>query len=165
MLIVNLGATRRNLLAALAMIPDEQFNSNAAPGTRNVGRIVGHIAEVEKQLVSTVVDALAGTSPPVADCDLADLVEPYEASVVDVVPASVVSTRWEALRMLEESRFKYLQYVFNKTHEEVLARKSIEHPLLGRVSLANLLDMIWLHERHHAEQIEALAPPQTVRGS
>lgn len=163
MLIVNLGATRRRLLDALTRIPEQPFDSGAGLESREVAHIIGHISEVEKRLVATVIDALSAESPAVADRDLSGLVERFEASVADVVPATAVSTRSGLLHLLEESRFKYLQYVFNKTHEEALAQKSIEHPLLGRVSLKNLIDMIWLHERHHVEQIEALAPPQATR--
>ncbi len=65
-----------------------------------------------------------------------------------------VLTKAELIRLLEESRFAHLQYVFNKTHERSLAEKAVDHPLFGNISLKNLIDFIWLHEQYHVDRIE-----------
>jgi hypothetical protein len=32
----------------------------------------------------------------------------------------------------------------------------LEHPVYGTISLKNLIDTIWLNERHHLEKIEEI---------
>ena len=65
-------------------------------------------------------------------------------------------TKDELVNLLEESRFRYLQDVFNETHERTLAEKSMDHPHFGLISLKNLVDFIWLHEQRHIEQINEI---------
>ena len=65
-------------------------------------------------------------------------------------------TKIEGMELLEESRFQYLQTVFNETHEEILVEKSMNHPAFGFISLKNVVDFIWMHEKRHIDQIEEI---------
>jgi hypothetical protein len=71
-------------------------------------------------------------------------------------PPSEFFSKSDVIKLLEESRFLYLQAVFNETHETILGEKSVDHPDFGFISLKNLVDSIWLHEQRHIKQIEEI---------
>lgn len=73
-------------------------------------------------------------------------------------------TKLALVRLLEESRFRHLQRVFNETHERVLAAKSMQHPRFGRISLKNLADLIWLHDAHQVDHIARIRAAQDQAG-
>ncbi|TAM75071.1 DinB family protein [bacterium] len=154
MLIANLGRTRRKLLASLDGLSDEHLNKSPSNGRWSIGQIVCHVCNTEKGIVETVLDALPSTSGKVEERDVSLLIERYESNEAKTAPQAGFLTKAELIRLLEESRFKYLQSVFNKTHESSLAEKSMDHLLFGKISLKNLIDFIWLHEQYHIDHIE-----------
>ncbi|TAM57556.1 DinB family protein [bacterium] len=158
MLIANLGKTRRRLMASLDSLSEEQLNKSPGGGGWSIAQIVSHVCDTEKGIVETLLNALPGTGGKVEERDVAPLIETFESSQVGTASPPGSLSKAQLIRLLEESRFKYLQYIFNKTHETVLTEKSMDHPLFGKISLKNLVDFIWLHEQYHVDQIEKAKP-------
>lgn len=154
MLITNLGRTRIRLLASFGALTDEQLNKEQYPGEWSISHIIRHLYIVEKDIATDVLSALGGTSKKVAEQDLTYLRTDDSLLHIEVEPQSGFMNKQELIRMLEESRFRYLQRVFNETHEHILVERSMTHPLFGEISLKNLVDCIWLHEQYHTRQIE-----------
>lgn len=154
MLIANLGRTRRKLLTSLDGVSDEHLNRAPSNSRWSIGQIVCHVCNTERDIVEIVRNALPGVSGKIEERDVSPLIERYESSQAETALQLGSLTKAELIRLLEESRFKYLQYIFNKTHERSLAEKAIDHPLFGKISLKNLIDFIWLHEQYHIDHIE-----------
>ncbi|MBV6271364.1 DinB family protein [Alcaligenaceae bacterium CGII-47] len=157
MLITNLGRTRIRLLASFGTLTDEQLNTKYYPCEWTVSQIVHHLYIVEKNIATDVLSALGGTSEKVAEKDLSYLRTDDSLLHIELESHSGFMTKQELIRMLEESRFRYLQRVFNETHERILVDKSTAHPLFGKISLKNLVDCVWLHEQYHTIQIENMS--------
>lgn len=162
MLITRLGTNRTQLLIALAALTDEQINRPGDGERWNVAQIVGHIATYETRIANDILAALGGpgTAAPERSVDTlrADLVKLHR----EPPPAAEYTTRAALVRALEESRFRHLQRVFNETHEQELARRSIDHAHLGPITLKNLVDLIWLHDEYHLPEIEGQAHEQST---
>lgn len=155
MLITNLGNTRRKLLASLRKLTDEQLNAKPRGAPRSIAEIVYHLHVAEKGIATTIFDAMHADSEKVDERGPSSLADHVRAHDV-IEPHAEPLTKQRLIELLEESRFRDLQLVFNKTHERVLVDKSMQHPSLGQISLKNLMDYVWVHELHHVEQIEAI---------
>ncbi|TAN14012.1 MAG: DinB family protein [Burkholderiaceae bacterium] len=163
MLITKLGSVRRELLEVIAPLTDDALQHLPEAGGPSIAQILQHLAETERSVAQLILGAVKGASERAAEYDLAQmraaiptLALETEAWGVPVTPDTPALTKAGLIRALEESRFRYLQRVFNETHEATLLQKSTVHPVFGLISLKNLVDFVWLHEQYHVEQIRAL---------
>lgn len=156
MLISQLGKTRRDLLASLEPLSDAALN-RVLPGQRqSIAQVIHHLSAVESETARTILQAIPQRSDKVPEHNEAYIVEHMANFVPASVPPDGFFTKAALIRLLEESRFRDLQQVFNETHEQVLTEKSMQHPAFGAISLKNLVDFIWIHEARHTRQIEML---------
>lgn len=153
MLISNLGKTRTKLLNSFRDLTDDQLNKKAGEDTWSIAQVLHHLYTSEKETAALIMDSLETKSEKVGDKDLSFLTDRSKKAKATIEPPSEFYTKKELVQLLEESRFQHLQYVFNETHERILAEKSMEHPAFGVLSLKNLVDFIWLHEKRHTDQI------------
>lgn len=153
MLITNLGKTRLALISSFDTLSDGQLNQPGGEGARSIAQIIVHLHASEIETARSVLVALPHSSGKVAERDLAVLAELVRAHDTAIAPLAHALTKAELIGLLEESRFKYLQDVFNETHAQTLAEKSMQHAVYGEISLKNLIDTIWLHEQEHTRQI------------
>lgn len=156
MLIENLGTTREKLLDSLEGLTEEQLNAKPRTGGPSIGQIVHHLYASERETAALVLDALQSRSGRVEEKDASLLATGLQQGCGEEQATAERFTKAQLIRLLEESRFRDLQSVFNETHECVLAERSLEHPAFGRVSLKNLLDTIWIHDQLHGKQIAAI---------
>ncbi|TAL72607.1 MAG: DinB family protein [Rhodanobacter sp.] len=156
MLIENLGRARKALLDSLDGLTDEQLNARPPDGGPSIAQLAHHLQASERATAALVLDALQSRSERVEEQDPSLLAAGLQQSCGHDQPASGTFSKAELIRLLEESRFRDLQALFNETHERVLAERSLEHPPFGRISLKNLLDTIWIHDDLHGKQIAAI---------
>ncbi len=165
MLITNLGRARLDLLASFKHWPDEQLNLRPDEQSWSAAQVLHRIAAVEQELATTILNALGTRSEAVAERApeaLEPAVEPLQGGVP---PVPGFTTREALVQALEEARFRHLQRVFNETHESQLARMSLPHPLLGPLSLKNLVDLVWLNDRRAADRIGVIGAQLNSAGT
>lgn len=155
-LIAHLGEARRELVASFQGLDTPALNRADDDGRRSIAQIICHLQASEMETAALVRDALAQNSPAVPERDLATIARDVCAMGASLAPLGTALAESELIQRLEESRFKYLQSLFNETHVQTLAGKSLDHPRFGPISLSNLLDTIWLHERQHSREIAVL---------
>lgn len=162
MLITRLGNTRRELLRAIEPLTNSDLWRASASGGRSIGQILLHLAETERSVAEEILGAVSRKSERAPEYDLAEMravipsLETETETHANNEPVASTMTKHDLIHALEESRFRYLQRVFNETHEATLTQKSVTHPPFGLVSLKSLVDFIWLHEQYHTEQIEGM---------
>ena len=156
MLIENLGRARNALLDSLDALTDDQLNATPPDGGPSIGQLAHHLQASERAMAACVLDALQSRSERVEEMEPSFLAACLQQGCSHGHVASRPFSRAELIRLLETSRFRDLQAVFNETHERVLAERSLEHAPFGRVSLKNLLDTIWIHDDLHGKQIAAI---------
>lgn len=156
MLIENLGRARKALLDSLDGLTEDQLYATPATGGPSIGQLAHHLQASERATAALVLDALQSRSEPVEEKDPSFLAACLQQGCNHDHATSGRFSAAELIRLLEESRFRDLQSVFNETHERVLAERSLERPPYGRVSLKNLLDTIWIHDELHGKQIAAI---------
>jgi hypothetical protein len=153
MLISNLGKNRTKLLDSFKNLTDEQLNQKPNADRWSIAQVIYHLYTFEKNTSEMILDALQAKSNKVEERDKSYLADRSNKVQSPNNPPIDFFTKKELVQLLEKSRFHYLQTVFNETHERILAEKSMDHPWFGLISLKNLVDTIWLHEKRHTEQI------------
>lgn len=153
MLITNLGKTRLALIGSFDTLSDEQLNQPGGEAACSIAQIIVHLHTSEIETARSVLVALPHSAGKVAERELVTLAKLVREYDTVIAPLDHALTKAELIGRLEESRFKYLQDVFNETHAQTLAEKSMQHAAYGEISLKNLIDTIWLHEQEHTRQI------------
>ncbi|MDF2790047.1 MAG: hypothetical protein K0S80_3145 [Neobacillus sp.] len=156
MLITNLGQTRTRLLDSIESLSDEQMNQKQSSDKWSVAQVLYHLYVTEKDTAILILNSLKSASKKVDDRVLSFLSDRSNKVKATCEPPSEFFSKSDVIKLLEESRFLYLQAVFNETHETILGEKSVDHPDFGFISLKNLVDSIWLHEQRHIKQIEEI---------
>lgn len=156
-LIRKLGQTRTALLESFSYQTDDQLNQKVKEGQWSIAQVVHHLSTIEKETAQLVLQSLKMDSKKVENRDLQFLLDRSKKAKSPVEPPNQYYKRCELIQLLEESRFRYLQAIFNETHEKSLENKSIYHPGLGEISVKNAIDFIWLHELRHIEQISEIS--------
>lgn len=153
MLITNLGKTRQVLMGSFNTLTDEQLNRPSGALACSIAQIIFHLHTSEIETAKGVLEALPRSRATVAEQDPALLADRLQQNDTAMAPLTQTLSKAELIGLLEESRFKYLQDVFNETHAQTLAEKSVNHPIFGEISLKNLVDTVWLREQQHTRQI------------
>jgi uncharacterized damage-inducible protein DinB len=156
MLISNLGKCRTKLLDSFKNLTDEQLNQKPNADRWSIAQVIYHLYTYEKNTSEMILNALQAKSGKVEQRDMSFIADRSKKVQTTNEPPTDFFTKKELVQLLEQSRFHYLQTVFNETHERTLAEKSMEHPWLGQISLKNVIDTIWLHEKRHTEQINEI---------
>jgi hypothetical protein len=155
-LIRNLGQTRTALLKSFIGLTDNQINQKPKEGQWSISQVLLHLSFTEKATAELILNSLKMDSKKVEERELSYLMDRSMKVTSFNEPSEDYYTKIELNRCLEESRFQYLQAILNETHVETLKEKSMDHPLFGKISLKNLVDIIWLHEQRHIEQINEI---------
>lgn len=156
MLIEKLGKTRGLLLDGLEGLTEDQLNAKPRTGGLSIGQIVHHLYASERDTATLILNALSSRSERVEEKAPSVLAACLQKNCGEEKATADRFSKGELIRWLEESRFRDLQSVFNETHEDILAERSLEHPLFGPISLKNLVDTIWIHDEFHCKQIVAI---------
>lgn len=155
MLITRLGKARLGLLASFQALDDAQLNAAPDAHQPSPAQRIRQAAAFEQAVAGDILAALGARSDPVPDQAPAALAAALETYLAGLDwPAPEPATRDDLVKQLEATRFRDLQHVFNETHERVLAERSVQHPRFGRISLKNLVDLVWLNDEHQARRIE-----------
>lgn len=71
-----------------------------------------------------------------------------------VIPTSNPLERKEIIDLLHESRSIFLEFYSQIGDKSVLEGKSAKHPIFGNLPLNQWVDLIYLHDERHLEQIK-----------
>jgi len=156
MLVKNLGETRIKLINSFRDLTDEQLNQKFSCSEWSISQILYHLYLTEKEMALYITGVLHITSEKVDERDLSFLSDCSVKKLDATEPPEKQFTKGVLIQLLEESRFHYVQTIFNETHVKMLAEKSVDHPDFGQISLKNLLDYTWMHEQFYIEKINAL---------
>ncbi|AOZ94392.1 hypothetical protein PNBC_03985 [Paenibacillus crassostreae] len=156
MLVKNLGQTRLMLLDSIKELTDKQLNQKQSSEKWSISQVLFHLYTTEKEIALLIFNSLNSGSKKIAERDLSILVENSVKNMTTNEPPEEYITKNELIGLLEESRFQYVQAIFNEVHAHVLLEKSVEHPEFGWISSQDLLEFIWHHEKGYIKQIEEI---------
>lgn len=155
----NLVTTRERLLKEINLLSYDELNKKPDTDTWSIAQVCHHLHLTESVFTQAIIYGLNKSNGKKAEAKAiqvtADRKQKIQAPEI-VMPGD---GPWELQQMkdlLNNSRNIFLDFYNLIEDKSVLAEKSTKHPLFGYLPLNQWVDLIYLHEERHIEQIKEL---------
>ncbi len=154
----NLYETRNNLVKAITLLNDGQFNSKPDMNKWSIAQVCHHLVLVEEATIKAIAWGLKEKSSTPKERKnvhliLLDRTKKIKAPKIvepDVEPFKVL----KIIDLLNNTRGELMNFLGAIEDKSILTKKSVNHPALGELSLDQWIEQIYLHEQRHIEQIK-----------
>ncbi|OLS41028.1 DinB family protein [Bacillus sp. MRMR6] len=151
--------TRNQLLNEINSLTIEDLNRKLDDSTWSVSQICHHLFLTERVFTQSVVYGLKQGHPRKADPKTIHLAadRTQKANAPDmVVPGDVPLSFDQIVELLDESRAILFEVLDRIEDKSLLSERSVKHPLFGHLPLNQWIDLVYLHEQRHIEQIKEI---------
>jgi uncharacterized damage-inducible protein DinB len=155
----NLTGTRNRLLNEISGLSYEQINKKLDEGTWSVAQVCHHLYLSESVFTQAIIYGLNKSNGKKAEPKPVQLAvdRSQKAKAPDmVVPGDEPLDLEEITELLNQSRNLFFEFYNQLEDKSILAEKSAKHPLFGYTPLDQWVDLIYLHEERHIEQIKEI---------
>jgi hypothetical protein len=155
----NLLKTRNRLIEEISSLRDEEFNRKNDSITWSIAQVCHHLYLSETVFTKAIRYGLSQDEGFRTEAKNFESVLDRTKKLVapDIVtPGDGPFEMEEILNLLHQSRSK-LESLLSKVEDPtILLEKSTQHPFFGFLPLNQWIDLIYLHEQRHIEQIEEI---------
>jgi hypothetical protein len=155
----NLDETRNSLIKEIESLSYAQFNNRPSPNKWSIAQVCHHLVLVEKASIKAIAWGLKEIERSQKERKKVQLIldrtKKIQAPKIvepDVEPFDVQ----QIIEMLNDSREKLMTFLSSVEDTSILAEKSVNHPAFGELPLDQWIEMIYLHEQRHIEQIKEI---------
>lgn len=154
----NLKTTRDHLLDELTELSYEEINYNPEINGWSIAQVCHHVALTEETFAKAIAYGLKKSNVK-ADQKKIDFMldRSTKLKAPEIVQPSIDS--WESdqiLDLLSQSRHLLMSVLNTVEDKSILTEKSVQHPFLGELPLNQWIELIYLHEQRHIEQIKEI---------
>ncbi len=155
-----LTETRRKLLKELNFLSFEELNASPGGHTWSVSQVCHHLYLAEKSFAKAIrfgvkQNSLDKIEPKPIQNYLTDRAKKVNAPDF-VNPGEEPLEIQLIIQLLHESRAFLLDTLSKIEDYSVLEKKSFKHPLFGELPLHQWIEVVYLHEQRHIEQIKEI---------
>ena len=150
------GKIRNEVLKAVEGWPDEALNQKPSAEEWSPMQILDHLQLMEAVVAKNIAKQLASGKSEKAVKKPIGLTVSRMVKVdapAHVVPSDNFISLADMKKRLEDST-ALLHQVYDGTTPEVLEKKSMAHPVFGKVPLIQWFPFVGLHEKRHLKQLE-----------
>jgi DinB superfamily len=155
----HLFETRNQLIKEIALVKDEPFNVRPDTKTWSIAQVCHHLFLVEQATIKVIAWELKGNDRSKKERKkvhlMLDRTKKIQAPAI-VEPALEPFKVQQIVDMLSDSRKKLMDLLSTIEDQSILMEKSVNHPALGELPLDQWIEMIYLHEQRHIEQIKEI---------
>lgn len=156
----NLYETRNDLVKEIELLSNDQFNSKPDMNTWSIAQICHHLVLVEESSIKAIAWGLKQTDSTQKERKnvpsiLLDRTKKIIAPKI-VEPAAEPFEVSQIMDLLNDSRKKLMTFLSTIEDKSILAEKSMKHPAVGELPLDQWIELIYLHEQRHIEQIKEI---------
>ncbi|WP_442600238.1 DinB family protein [Neobacillus sp. D3-1R] len=152
-----LSHTRTNLINEIVLLPFDEFNNKPNPHTWSIAQICHHLYLTEKVFADAIVYGLnKQNSQPTNSKNVSlalDRTTKLPAPEI-VYPSRELMEVEPIITLLNDSRKRIIDVLSNIKDPSSLEEKSAKHPVFGELRLHQWVELIYLHEQRHIEQIK-----------
>lgn len=155
----NLTATRNKLLNEISGLSDEALNKKPDSDTWSIAQVCHHLYLTENVSTQVIVYGLKKSNGKKAEPKPVQLAigRTQKVKAPDIVAPSDEPLDYGQIKvLLNKSRKKFLDFYHQLEDKSILAEKSAKHPLFGYTPLDQWVELIYLHEERHIEQIKEI---------
>ena len=155
----NLNETRNHLVKEIGLLSFDEFNSRPNHNNWSIAQVCHHLFLTEKASTKAIAFGLTTSNRTMTERKnvhlLVDRTKKLAAPKI-VEPGVEPFEVQQIIDLLNDSRTKLRTLLDTVNDKEILAERSVEHPALGDLSLDQWVDMLYLHEQRHIEQIKEI---------
>lgn len=155
----NLTATRNKLLNTISELSDEALNKKPDSDTWSIAQVCHHLYLTESAFTQAIIYGHNKDNGKKADPKPVQLAvdRTQKAKAPDIVaPGDDPLDSGQIKELLTNSRNQFLEFYNELEDKSILAEKSAKHPLFGYTPLDQWVELIYLHEERHIEQIKEI---------
>jgi uncharacterized damage-inducible protein DinB len=155
----NLTSTRKKLLNEISGLSNEELNKKLSADTWSVAQVCHHLHLAENVFTQAIIYGLSKSNgrkaAPVPVQLTVDRTQKAKAPDM-VVPSNDPLDFQSISELLGQSRNLFLEFYNQLEDKSILAEKSAKHPLFGYMPLDQWVELIYLHEERHIEQLNEI---------
>lgn len=155
----NLTGTRNRLLKEISDLSYAQLNKKPDEGTWSAAQVCHHLYLSESAFTQAIIYGLSKSNGKKAEPKPVQLAvdRSQKAKAPDmVVPSDEPLELEKIIELLNQSRNVFFEFYHQLEDKSILKEKSTKHPLFGYTPLDQWVDLIYLHEERHIEQIREI---------
>ena len=152
--------TRNNLLEEITLLSDAQFNSKPDMNKWSIAQVCHHLVLLDERVIKVIssglkeIDSIQRERQQIHSI-LLDRKKKFTAPEF-LEPSLEPFEVQQMIDLLNDSRKKLLTFLSTIEDVSILAKKSMKHPALGELLLNQWIELIYLHEQRHIEQIKEI---------
>jgi uncharacterized damage-inducible protein DinB len=155
----NLTETRNRLLNEISGLSYEMLNKKLDTETWSIAQVCHHLYLSESIFTQAIIYGLNKSNGKKAEPKPVQLAvdRSQKAKAPDmVVPGDEPLELEKITELLNQSRNLFFEFYNQLEDKSILKEKSTKHPLFGYTPLDQWVDLIYLHEERHIEQIREI---------
>ncbi|MFC9414856.1 DinB family protein [Bacillus mobilis] len=152
--------TRKLLLEEITPLNDAKFNNKPDSNKWNIAQVCHHLVLLDERVINVISSGLKKIDSTLKDrreihSILLDRSIKFKAPEM-IEPSSEPFEVQKMIDLLNESRRELMRFLNTIEDESILTNKSVMHPALGELLLDQWIELIYLHEQRHIEQIKEI---------
>ena len=154
----NLSETRNRLLDEIRPFRFDEFNQRPDQNNWSAAQVCDHLVLVEKAFTMAIIYGMKKENKKIERANInpiKDRTKKIDAPEM-VIPTSEPIEVQQVMERLGESRKELLNVLSTVKDSSILAEKYARHPILGKIPLDQWIELLYLHEQRHIEQIKEI---------
>ncbi|AFU13354.1 MULTISPECIES: DinB family protein [Bacillus cereus group] len=152
--------TRKQLFEEITLLSDAQFNRKPDQDKWSIAQVCHHLVLLDERVITVISSGLKKM-----DSILNERKEIHtivlDRSIKFIAPEMIEPSieAFEVPKMVDlltNARKELMRFLSTIEDESILAKKSVMHPALGELLLDQWIELIYLHEQRHIEQIKEI---------
>ncbi|MEH7438793.1 DinB family protein [Neobacillus drentensis] len=155
----NLADTRNRLLNEISLLGYEEFNKSTDTNTWSIAQVSHHLVLTEKAFTRAIEYGLKQVPNNQVRkislhhaMDRTKKIEAPEMVKPNLEPIDVL----QVIDLLNDSRNYLLTVLKTVKDMSILEERSVVHPVFGEMPLDQWVELIYLHEQRHIDQIKEI---------
>lgn len=155
----HLYETRNNLVKEITLLSNAQFNNSPSMNKWSIAQVCHHLVLVEEASIKAIAWGFKEIDRTQKERKKVQLIldRTKKIKAPKIVEPNVEP--FEVQRMIDllsDSRKKLMTFLSTIEDKSILTEKSVKHPAFGELPLDQWIELIYLHEQRHIEQIKEI---------
>ncbi|AGK54110.1 DinB family protein [Bacillus sp. 1NLA3E] len=149
--------TRNRLIHEIKLLNNDEFNKRYGSNRWSVAQVCHHLVLTEKIFAKVIELGLKRNDSNKTERKNINHIKDRTKKIVApeiVKPNSETMELQQVIHLLNDSRNEFLDVLSTVKDESKLAGKSAKHPIFGDLPLDQWIELLYLHEQRHIEQIK-----------
>ncbi|GAB0167924.1 DinB family protein [Lysinibacillus sp. CTST325] len=155
----HLCETRESLVEEIKLLSDSQFNAKPDADCWSIAQVCHHLTLTEASFIRVIAWGLKQEDSQQTERKNVHLILDRTTKVQApefLEPAKDFLTVQQIIEFLNDSRKKFTTFLETIEDPSILTEKSFKHPVLGELPLDQWVELVYIHEQRHIEQIKEI---------